>query len=245
MTKQNTAPKKARGARGFDPAVFLETAAKGRIISTHPKKQIIFAQGDAADAVIYIKKGKVKVTVVSKQGKEAVVAHPGGGRIPGRGMPDRTAEASGDGDRNDGMRDDAGGEGRDPAGASRRARILANVHLAYSGQERPGRRRPGRPALQLNRKAACPGAAAAGQFRQGGPAGADRRKDQPGDARRDDRHDAVARQPFHEQVSRPGLHRLQRPSRSPQLAVERGAERPAQHREAPRVYQRDQLPAAG
>jgi CRP/FNR family cyclic AMP-dependent transcriptional regulator len=58
----------------FDPVVFLETAAKGRIISTHQKKQIIFSQGDAADSVFYIKAGKIKVTVVSKQGKEAVVA---------------------------------------------------------------------------------------------------------------------------------------------------------------------------
>ena len=58
----------------FDPVAFFETAAQGRIISTHPKKEIIFSQGDVADAVFYIKKGKVKVTVVSKQGKEAVVA---------------------------------------------------------------------------------------------------------------------------------------------------------------------------
>ena len=44
----------------FDPAVFLETSAKGRIICTHRRKQILFVQGDASDAVIYIKKGKVK-----------------------------------------------------------------------------------------------------------------------------------------------------------------------------------------
>jgi CRP/FNR family transcriptional regulator, cyclic AMP receptor protein len=58
----------------FDPAAFFQTAAQGRSISTHRKGEIIFSQGDAADAVFYIKKGKVKVTVVSKQGKEAVVA---------------------------------------------------------------------------------------------------------------------------------------------------------------------------
>jgi CRP-like cAMP-binding protein len=51
----------------------LATAAKGRAISTH-KGKIFFAQGDATDAIFYIKKGKVKITVVSKQGKEAVVA---------------------------------------------------------------------------------------------------------------------------------------------------------------------------
>jgi CRP/FNR family transcriptional regulator, cyclic AMP receptor protein len=62
------------GARRFDPATFLATTAKGRAVSTHRKGKILFAQGDAADAVFYLKKGKVKVTVLSKQGKEAVVA---------------------------------------------------------------------------------------------------------------------------------------------------------------------------
>ena len=65
--------------------VFLETAAKGRTISTHRKKDIIFSQGNVADAVFYIKKGKVKVTVVSKQGKEAVVAILGVDEFIGEG----------------------------------------------------------------------------------------------------------------------------------------------------------------
>ena len=47
---------------------------RGRRIITYPKDQLIFSQGDPADAVFYIQKGKVKVTVVSEQGKEAVVA---------------------------------------------------------------------------------------------------------------------------------------------------------------------------
>jgi CRP/FNR family transcriptional regulator, cyclic AMP receptor protein len=62
------------GARQFDSATFLATTGKGRSISTHRKGDKFFAQGDAADAIFYIKKGKVKVTVMSKQGKEAVVA---------------------------------------------------------------------------------------------------------------------------------------------------------------------------
>jgi CRP-like cAMP-binding protein len=98
MTKRTIALKKKRGNRRFDPAVFLETAAKGRVISTHPKKHIIFAQGDAADAVFYIKKGKVKVTVVSTQGKEAVVAILGIDEFVGEGcligQPKRLATAS-------------------------------------------------------------------------------------------------------------------------------------------------------
>ena len=86
------------GTKRFDPAVFLETAAQGRTISAHRKKQIIFAQGDAADAVFYIKKGKVKVTVLSKQGKEAVVALLGTDEFVGEGcligQPKRLATAT-------------------------------------------------------------------------------------------------------------------------------------------------------
>lgn len=84
MSKRSTLKKK-RGTRRFDPAVFLETAAKGRSISTHRKKQVIFAQGDIADAVFYVKKGKVKVTVVSAHGKEAVVAILGADEFVGEG----------------------------------------------------------------------------------------------------------------------------------------------------------------
>ena len=98
MTKRVIPFKKKKGSRRFDPALFLETAAKGRVISTHPRKHIIFAQGDAADAVFYIKKGKVKVTVVSTQGKEAVVAILGSDEFVGEGcligQPKRLATAS-------------------------------------------------------------------------------------------------------------------------------------------------------
>jgi len=58
----------------FDPQKFLATINGGRTISTYRKDQIVFAQGKAADSVFYIQKGKVKVTVVSEHGKEAVVA---------------------------------------------------------------------------------------------------------------------------------------------------------------------------
>jgi len=71
MVVQKPANKKSRA---FSPALFLETAAKGRIISTYPAGEIIYTQGDDADAVFYIKRGKVKVTVLSMLGKEAVIA---------------------------------------------------------------------------------------------------------------------------------------------------------------------------
>jgi CRP-like cAMP-binding protein len=57
----------------FDPKTFLSTIDGGRKIAAFPKKQTIFAQGDSSDAVFYIQKGKVKLTVVSKTGKEATI----------------------------------------------------------------------------------------------------------------------------------------------------------------------------
>ncbi len=63
-----------RKPRGFLPAQFLETTAKGRIISTYPQGEIIYTQGDDADGVFYIRRGKIKLTVFSDHGKEAIVA---------------------------------------------------------------------------------------------------------------------------------------------------------------------------
>ena len=95
--KRSSNPKPA-GALKFDPATFLATAAVGRDISKLSKKEIIFAQGDDADAVFYIKKGKVKVAVMSEQGKEAVVALLGPNEFVGEGcligQPKRLATAS-------------------------------------------------------------------------------------------------------------------------------------------------------
>jgi CRP/FNR family transcriptional regulator, cyclic AMP receptor protein len=97
VTKQSVPPRTARSTR-FDPAAFLQTAAKGRVISAYRKRQVIFAQGDTANAVFYIKKGKVKVTVVSKQGKEAIVAILSADEFVGEGcligQPRRLATAS-------------------------------------------------------------------------------------------------------------------------------------------------------
>jgi CRP-like cAMP-binding protein len=83
----------------FDTADFLAKVGGGRIISKYRKNQKIFAQGDAADSVFYIQKGKVKVTVVSGLGKEAVVAILGKDEFFGEGclagQPLRIATATG------------------------------------------------------------------------------------------------------------------------------------------------------
>jgi CRP-like cAMP-binding protein len=71
--------------RKFDPQTFLATIDGGRTIATVPKKQTIFAQGDSADAVFYIQRGRVKLTVVSKVGKEATTGILSDGDFFGEG----------------------------------------------------------------------------------------------------------------------------------------------------------------
>src|SRR6202035_5434671 len=74
-----------RKTRGFNPNTFLATIGDGRKILSVAKKETIFVQGDAADAVFYVQKGKVRLTVVSKVGKEATIAIVGDGNFFGEG----------------------------------------------------------------------------------------------------------------------------------------------------------------
>jgi CRP-like cAMP-binding protein len=92
------APPGAADGAPFNPAAFLETAAMGRVITKHRKGDVVFSQGDDADSVIYIKEGRIKVTVVSTLGKEAVVAILGPDQFLGEGcligQPRRLATAT-------------------------------------------------------------------------------------------------------------------------------------------------------
>ena len=81
--KAPTAPVKKQS--DFDPRKFLATIGEGRKVVTFAKKQTIFAQGDAADAVFYIQEGKVRLTVVSKIGKEATLGILSEGQFFGEG----------------------------------------------------------------------------------------------------------------------------------------------------------------
>src|ERR1700758_385195 len=70
-TRRSLAQKKAKP---FDAKVFLANVGAGRTVQQYRPKQAIFSQGDRADAAFYIQEGKVKLSVLSKQGKEATVA---------------------------------------------------------------------------------------------------------------------------------------------------------------------------
>lgn len=69
----------------FDPRAFLARIGDGRSIAEYQKGQILFQQGDPAEAVFFIQEGEVKVSVVSEQGKEAVVAILGKDEFVGEG----------------------------------------------------------------------------------------------------------------------------------------------------------------
>jgi CRP/FNR family transcriptional regulator, cyclic AMP receptor protein len=69
----------------FDPKAFLAKVGKGRSVGKYRKDEIVFSQGEPADAVFYIQKGRIKVTVISQHGKEAVVAMLGTDEFFGEG----------------------------------------------------------------------------------------------------------------------------------------------------------------
>jgi CRP-like cAMP-binding protein len=84
--------------RKFNPQTFLSTIDGGRKIASFGKKQVIFAQGDSSNAVFYIQKGKVKLTVLAKSGKEATIGILNEGAFFGEGcltgQPSRLCSAT-------------------------------------------------------------------------------------------------------------------------------------------------------
>ena len=69
----------------FDPKAFLAKVGEGKTIVEYLKDQVVFAQGDVADTIYYIQKGRLKVVVISEQGKEAVVGILEPGQFFGEG----------------------------------------------------------------------------------------------------------------------------------------------------------------
>ena len=89
---------KPKGRPDFDPKLFLSKVGDGRTLADYPKHHKLYSQGGPADSIFYIQKGKVKLTVVSTQGKEATIAILGPGDFLGEGalagQPLRMATAS-------------------------------------------------------------------------------------------------------------------------------------------------------
>jgi CRP-like cAMP-binding protein len=82
----------------FDPGMFLKTEGAGRTVAKYRKNQQIFSQGSPSDSIFYVVKGKVKIIVLSEQGREAVIAILGPDEFFGEGcltgQPRRLSAAS-------------------------------------------------------------------------------------------------------------------------------------------------------
>jgi len=89
MPSRRRLPKKPfrtrKAKKPFDPAVFLAQAGIGKTVHRYRSKQVIFSQGERADAVFYIQEGRVRLRVVSKQGKEATIGLLNAGEFVGEG----------------------------------------------------------------------------------------------------------------------------------------------------------------
>jgi CRP/FNR family cyclic AMP-dependent transcriptional regulator len=82
---RNMLPRHRKVKPGFDADAFLRSAGAGKTVATYPHADVIFSQGDEADSVLYIQAGGVKLSVLSRGGKEAVVAMLGPGDFFGEG----------------------------------------------------------------------------------------------------------------------------------------------------------------
>jgi CRP/FNR family transcriptional regulator, cyclic AMP receptor protein len=190
----------------FDPKSFLAKVGEGLSIEGYPKDAIVFSQGDPADAVFYVERGEVKVTVVSKQGKEAVVAILGTNDFFGEGclggQAQRIATVAT-------MTDSA-------IVRLEKAAILRVIHQEPAFSEMFIAHLLARAVrveadlvdqlFNSSEKRLARMLLPVGELWQGRETGADPRENQPGDACGNDRNDPVPREFFHEQISKTGLH---------------------------------------
>jgi CRP/FNR family transcriptional regulator, cyclic AMP receptor protein len=201
--------------REGDPNTFLATIGDGRRMVAVPKKQTIFAQGDDADAVFYVQRGKVRLTVISKSGKEAttgIVSERnffGEGALAGQVRRVGSAAAMTDCDL---LRIDK----KAMMSALHREHAFSDLFVAYLLARNiryeedlveqlfnSSEKRLARVLLLLARFG-----------KEGAPEGRGP-ENQPGDAGRDGRYYSFASQLFHEPVQEVGLHSLQRRATSP------------------------------
>jgi hypothetical protein len=196
----------SKGKLPFDPKVFLSKVNGGRAISNYRKDQSVYTQGEPADSVFYIQSGRVRKTVISEQGKEAVVALLGTGDFFGEGCLTGQLLRLATVFRYDGMRDHANSKARHHPHHPQRAGVCRIIYRAPFGPQQPRRGGLGRSIVQFERETAGTDPSALGEFWQRRSAGANPSENQPRDTGGDDRHDAIAREFFHEQISRIGSY---------------------------------------
>ena len=164
--KRKATPIERKASRGFDVEAYLEATGKARTVVTYRRREVVFSQGDPGSDIRYLQKGAIKLSVLSHIGKEAVVAMlaPGDffgeGVLAGQSVRIGTATAVVASSvliiEKESMVQLLHSE----------PDVLGPLHRLHAGAEHPHRGGPRRSALQLQRKAARPDAAAAGALRR-------------------------------------------------------------------------------
>jgi CRP-like cAMP-binding protein len=198
---------KGEGKPSFDLKIFLARVEAGKTRVELRRRQIVFSQGDAADSVFYIQKGKIELKVLSQQGKEAILAilsacdFFGEGCLAGQPLRMATAAAV----------TECSVVRLDKSAMIKVLRdepVFSALFMSYL-------RRSCRPAIQFERKTLGAPPFAVGELRQRRQTRGSNSESQPGNLGRDDRHYPIAGKLFHEQIPQTRLHRIQRrPERS-------------------------------
>jgi CRP-like cAMP-binding protein len=201
---------KRKATQAFDPKVFPAKVGKGRTRADYSKNQRVFSQGDEADAIFYIQKGKVKLTVISRQGKEAVIALLGANDFFGEGclagQARRMASATSMSECSI-MR--LKKEDVIPVLHAQPAFTELFLHYVLSRNIRIEEDLVDQ-LFNSSEKRLARVLLPAGQLRQGRQTGTGDSENEPGNTGGDCRHHSLQGQLFHEQVPGPGLHRIQR-----------------------------------
>ena len=133
----------------FDVHALLESAGVDRTVVEYREGAMVFRQGDRADRVFYIQAGGVRLSVLSKTGREAVVATLGPRDFFGESCLAGQAIRLGSATATTGEPHRVDRQGPDAAPAPRRARDVRSLHRPHAGAEQPDRRRPDRSAGQF------------------------------------------------------------------------------------------------
>lgn len=131
----------------FDPRDFLGRAGAGKVIEKYEKGRKVFSQGEDADAVFFIQKGKIKITVLSEHGKEAVVGIFAEGQFFGEACLDGAAVRTATSEAMEEIPDHFHQQSGYACDAKLRAEVFCIFHDLSVVPKQPDRRRSDRPAL--------------------------------------------------------------------------------------------------
>jgi hypothetical protein len=205
---------------GFDVYEFLANAGPGRKIVPLKRTQVFFSQGDPADCVFFLQKGRVKISVASAAGKEATIR-----LVSAKDFFGEKAMAADPGLRlttahgHNCLHRAQNSQARIPPGHAGGTVLFLLILVVPSSLQREDSGRPSRPALQPSRKAASASPLAFGRVQPAGRRGDADFANLTGSPRKYDRQYQTSRQRIHESISQTGIHRVQQSHSSSQVAL--------------------------